>query len=217
MKITTYEQRDLIPLTISVLGTISFFNACNTLKYLVETEFCDLKGLISTDTLDDSSIALLDVVDNDFHKITYDSMTGIYETAHSLANIYGLDIGTIIRDERLTEMGEDFVLELIVDQFPEDNFVDEDFEPAESLDLFAFSLVNVVNFLCSMLLAGKVDFDLSWTSSKFYLDFLSEDYSGKEHATALQLLQELGSVLSLSHGRILDLLYNNGDICWDDP
>jgi hypothetical protein len=218
MKMAIYKQQDLIPLTISVLGDISYLNACFTLKYLVETEFSDLKGLICTDMLDESSIALLDSVDNDLHHVTYESMLAIYDTVQSLANIYGMEVEKIFNDERLNQMGEDFVGELIIDDFPHGNCLDEDGnpEPAGSLDLFALSLVNVVHFLCSLLSDGKVDFDLSWDPDHFYIDFLGEDYSGKEHAVALKLLQELGMVLNANHLKIIDIIYPN-DVFWDDP
>lgn len=204
MSTETYSDEDLIPVTICVLFKLGFHLIAFTLKYVVENVYTDLKGMIQTDRIDFTSYELLDLFDSNHDHLTFHTAVAIEKVFLSLANIYGLDIQSVLRDERLDEMSTDFFHNTVVDRFPRDEADDEEEEfdekkiaSSENLEMYAISMLHCVNFLCYMLCKRTIDFANSWSEDEkfFYCNFMGEDYSQEEHAVALKMLQDLGPIL----------------------
>jgi len=208
MKTATYDQKDFIPIAITVLNMCFHGFLCNSFKLIVLQDFPDLKGMISTDELDPYTLELLDHVESDWFKVVGQSTGAINNTLHDLANIYGINIQQTVDDNRIYTLSADFYLEIIVDIFARDGeelTTDDDYQ--HNFSVYSLSVIVIVNTLCDMIVnRGVIDLSLAWDNN--ILGYLSRDYETEEHSTALELLQEMGSQLTMGYHKINSLDFN---------
>jgi hypothetical protein len=214
-----YKKEELIPLTVVVLGFIQYNYVSFTLKFLIENIYPDLKGLINTDEVDDASLELINSFDDPIVNLVSYTNGAIIDTIESIINIYGLDMEVIAENKRLRNMANNFYWNLVIDEFPRDYEPNDEDQtlPYGCFDFYYVSMVNVVAFLCYLLSDGKVNFEQSFGGESCdYLFFLGEDYSEKEHAFTLKLLQELGELLNNHHEDIIDVENEMMKRGWND-
>lgn len=206
-----FKKADRIPITISVLLKVAQHYMIFTYKHLIEYEYPDLKGLVSTDYCDESNITLLESVHSRFRKINGDTITSFSVTTLSIANVFGIDLDHREPDKRLDRITDDFYWGLVIDDFPRDDEPESDGSPGPPghLEDYAESMPAVIYTLCSLLRTGKVDLDFDWEDNPDYLLFITEDYSNQEHAYTLGMLQELGGVLYENFCDLRDVLIGN--------
>lgn len=204
-----YKPDDIIPIVLNVLHNCFWSYACNAFKIAVKDCFPDLKGITETDVLDDDSIALLDSVDEGLIPLLRVSIEYIGWVREAISNLYGLDAEQFLGDKRLVGLANDIYFNTTTDKFPCDGSPD-DYNDATydlNIEMYAMSMMNVVNWLFILITTGEADLELSMDSDHFYLDFYHTDYENEDHSSALAILKELGVHLEAQHLAIINYVH----------
>jgi hypothetical protein len=198
MELMKCNREDCVPLALHVLKITLDNYLCNVFKFLIQESYPDLKGVVPTDCLDESSFELLETISTEPLTIVLQSLEAIKETCDSIINIYGIDSDKVFEDERLFVLAKEFYFSIIINNFPLDGRGDSstmsDYE--NYLILYAVSTVGVVNLLCKLLADSEVDFEYAWGDESLDVEFLYTDYSQRENSVAIRLLQQLGYTLN---------------------
>lgn len=133
MEIRTYKEEDLIPLSISVLDQLLYSYLVFTMKFIIEHIYPDLKGLIATEVLDETSYELLESSDDELQKFTFDTADAIVDSILSLTNIYGFDLHSVLYDAKIRKMKDEVYVNTVMDDFPRDGEFDDDGNPEPRL------------------------------------------------------------------------------------
>ena len=213
MKITTYEEKDIFPIIIAVLGICTTNFLCNIFKVIVDRDYPDLKGLVHTEKLDEASLSLINNVEAKWFHIVKPCIYALENTCISLANLYGVDEEAIGDDEEILDMAMEFLSHIIIDNFPRfHNEIEENTQEEEDFDdhtrQFSMSLIAVVNFLCKLITnKGAVNLNESWDH---ILEIADADFTGEEHFVALNMLKDCWIAVVTSFNALEDELdYKN--------
>jgi hypothetical protein len=203
-----YQPGDIIPIVLNVLHTCCWSYACNAFKIAIKDHFPDLKGT-ETDILDDASIALLDSVDEGLIPLIRVSIEYFGWVREAIANLYGLDAEQFLEDARLEGLATDFYCQTTIDGFPCDGDPDDynDAKYEHDLEIYAMSMLNVINWLFILLINGEADLELSFDADHFYMDFAGIDYENEDHSSALAILKEFGLHLEAQYVAIIDYVH----------
>jgi hypothetical protein len=196
MEITRYKQEDLIPVTMSVLfGMYSSYQSVAA-KVCLKENCPELLGLVSTDEVDDTTIAMINSNLEGTVVTISRSMRALIDTHVAFAAHYKLP-PSAIDNQYIERLAMDFYLHIVIDDFPRDGDEQlgrEEFDKA--LNNYALSLIAIVGSLCILVEHGEVNLQTVWHSEAILHDYLDRDYSEHKHAKAFELLQQLGHKLT---------------------
>jgi len=156
MAVQHYESKDIMPMVLSVL-TIAVFNLTHVaFKVAIEKEFPDIKGLISTDILDQPALEMLETMpENEWSKLISECIHSIENSMTALAFYYDQDWHLEFRKTKPIDMSIDFLKKIGFyrngDEF--ENHWDE----LENITRFCSY---VFYLLCKVIVSGRIDFDV---------------------------------------------------------
>ena len=110
-----------------------------------------------------------------------------------------MDADQFLGDVRLAELAGDFYHHTTIDSFPCDSDPD-DYDNAKyelDLEVYAMSMMNVVNWFFILLINGEVDLEQSFDEDHFYMNFVAVDYEKEDHSSALAILRDLAQHLAI--------------------
>jgi hypothetical protein len=206
MKMITYDENDILPITIVTLNICLQFYIINAFKLVVDRECPDLKGLVSTDTIDESILDVFECVDNEWFDIMTDSMAAINNTLYSLANINGLDLQALVDDIRIDDLAQDLYDNIVIDVFLFDGEEPTDLQNlADDMTLYTFSLLGLVHCLFELTISRSYDEEIDWSDFWITQGFDLVKYEEQEHRITLNLLHNLWLQLNEDQCKLVEL------------
>jgi hypothetical protein len=204
MEITKYKKENLIPLAYLVLNMTADAYIRKAFKILVQLDYPDLKGLVSTDVIDASSLEFLTEITDEPLRSVGDSVGWLLQTANSLASSHNLDVKSILQNEQLKSEANLLYENIILDHFPvgDMRLTGWPQHNMEFLKTFAMSTVDIPATLCYVLFKGEVKLTMSWCMKYQSRRCLVLNFGRQENSAAIELLQELGRVLDENFRRV---------------
>jgi len=183
MNIIKYPKNRLMPVVLIFLNLIKQDYIQWAMIAALEEYYTDLKGLINPEHIDDETVEILNLLDDERIQIMLDMVGFINECSDLYANLYALDLGIIFRDKKLIGLAENLYLELCFYYDPVS--VEEDLD--RELILFSNNSVLLTDCLCCLIMNNYLDLDkvqdmvsytgvLTWRWGQ-YLD--AENYAHK--------------------------------------
>jgi hypothetical protein len=208
MKTITYDETDILPLTIFVLNLCVHNYTCNAYKLVIDREYPDLKGVVLTDILDENAIDLLDDVRTDWFEVVTVSIAAVNKTLKSLAKIHELDVQAIVDDNRIYDLAIDFYDGIIVDNFVSDGEeAPENDDLADTLRSYAFSIIDLLSCLYYLTMYRCYRQTLTWRQGWAPCHFLGEMHQENEYRITLDLLQALGQQLEEDYFNLAEIKF----------
>lgn len=200
-----YKSEDTITTVLYVLHFCSWSYARIAFRLALKYHYTDLYGKVSTHVIDKESLDLIRSVKDPIIQLINDSLNRVEIAKNSIAELQNLKIEDIVYDERILKIAANFYQKTIIDGIPLYDKEDDSISYDDTLDLYALSLVNVINWLFILVMTDEVDLEMSFDETHLYTDFLKVDYHNHKHSAILDSLWQLGFHLNKQHLALLEM------------
>ena len=198
MAVVKYSEKDIIPITLSVMSLSVMTFAEYGFKSALEGELRDLKPLVGTEITDSSAFELLDGLEDDVSKFVIKSIIKIDDYITTFRVMYNVDLETLFEDKRIQKIA--------------DNLYDDLFHYAESLivrdvrlalEELPLTVANAFFYLCKMMIHHEID-------TKNVL----EDGMHRNGLEEFEFLDTSNNNVALLYDLINEMLRLNEEICF---
>jgi len=205
MATLTYKPENLISTVLNVLDYCSWCYTNIAFRLAIKYHCPDLKGMINIHTVEETDLIFLKSLDDPILLLMTESIGQFELTKKLIANLYTVKSEDIGRNESISVIAADFYYRTTIDGIPIYSEEEDRISYDDTLDLYALSLINVINWLFVLIITGEADLEQSFDENHPYTHFLEIDYTQEEFAVVLDLLRKLGVHLYHQHAAIIEM------------